>query len=322
MTSNISVIWRLPNKTQVFGLEEGEGSDAFIFAPFQSDLHTYLLKGNIQSVNDKAIQDFFSEWKLAASKNENSSADETYLNNVEQAKNAILNHQFEKVVLARNRFLSGTFDYEKVFHALLKSYPEAFVYAIYLQGDNCMMGASPEQFLQKKDSCLYTEALGGTLVDGQFSEKEVKEHEHIRRFMADKFTQLDFDFAIEPSIVKKAGSLSHLQSKIKAKSKDGKSHHQLIKALHPTPAICGLPKEQAMDFIIKNEDFEREYYGGYLGPVFSNGNFSWFVNLRSGKIFKNGVLLYAGAGINEMSIAKDELLETNRKMGVLESCLS
>jgi isochorismate synthase len=321
MSANISVIWRMPNETQVFALEEGEGADAFIYAPFLSELHTYLLKGKIQSLDDYSIHAFFSDWKLANSQNEVSSDDEVYLNNVEKAKSAIINQQIEKVVLARNRFLSGTFKYEKVFHALLKNYPEAFVYAIYIQRDNCMMGASPEQFLQKKEDCLYTEALGGTLVDGQFSEKEVKEHEHIRSFMAEKFTQLDFDFAIEPFIVKKAGSLSHLQSKMKAKAKDGKSHHQLIKALHPTPAICGLPKEQAMDFILKNEDFEREYYGGYLGPVFSNGDFSWFVNLRSGKLFKNGVLLYAGAGINEMSVAADELEETKRKMSVLESCL-
>lgn len=312
----------MPNETQVFGLEEGEGTDAFIYAPFLSELHTYLLKGKVQALQEHSIHAFFSDWKLANSQNEVSSDDDVYLKNVEKAKSAIINHEFKKVVIARKRFLSGTFDYEKVFHALLKNYPEAFVYAIYIQGDNCMMGASPEQFLQKKDAFLYTEALGGTLVDGQFSEKEIKEHQHIRSFISDQLTNLNFDFTIEPYAIKKAGSLSHLQSKIKAKAKDGKSHHQLIKALHPTPAICGLPKEESMDFILKNEDFEREYYGGYLGPVFSNSNFSWFVNLRSGKLFKNGVLLYAGAGINEMSIAKDELLETNRKMGVLESCLS
>jgi isochorismate synthase len=321
MSLNISVIWRMPNETQVFGLEEGEGSDAFIYAPFLSELHTYLLKGKIQSLDEHSIHAFFSDWKLANSQNEVSSDDEVYLKNVEKAKSAIINQQFEKVVLARKRFLSGTFEYEKVFHHLMSAYPEAFVYAIFINSDNCMMGASPEQFLQKKADYLFTEALGGTLVDGQFSEKEIKEHQHIRTFISDQLTNLNFDFTIEPYAIKQAGSLSHLQSKIMAKAKDGKSHHQLMNVLHPTPAICGLPKAAALTFIKENEDFERAYYGGYLGPVFSYGDFSWFVNLRSGKLLKDGVVLYAGAGINEMSIAADELEETKRKMSVLESCL-
>jgi isochorismate synthase len=85
-------------------------------------------------------------------------------------------------------------------------------------------------------------------------------------------------------------------------------------AMHPTPAVCGLPREKAKRFIDNFENFDRKYYAGFLGPVFSNGDFYSMVNLRCTEAYHSCYVLYAGAGVNAMSVAKDELLEIKRKL--------
>jgi isochorismate synthase len=95
----------------------------------------------------------------------------------------------------------------------------------------------------------------------------------------------------------------------------------LLERLHPTPAVCGFPKGSAMQFIIENEAFERGYYAGFLGPVSHDNHQQLFVNLRSGMGYQNGLMLMAGAGINEMSVEEDEWVETERKMDTLLNCV-
>ena len=96
---------------------------------------------------------------------------------------------------------------------------------------------------------------------------------------------------------------------------------ELLKHLHPTAAICGLPFQAAYDFIQTEEGFDRNYYAGYLG--FRHGNdFNFYVNLRCAEIFNNGALLFAGAGINKDSDPDCEWNETNEKLDTLRSRLS
>jgi isochorismate synthase len=102
---------------------------------------------------------------------------------------------------------------------------------------------------------------------------------------------------------------------------DSNKVNQLLERLHPTPAVCGFPKESALNFIKENEAFDRGYYSGFLGPVSHENHQQFFVNLRSGMCYQNGLMLMAGAGINEMSVEEDEWVETERKMDTLLNCV-
>ena len=90
--------------------------------------------------------------------------------------------------------------------------------------------------------------------------------------------------------------------------------------LHPTSAVCGMPKETAMKFVLANENFSRELYSGYLGPVNIGGETHLFVNLRCVKIVENEITFFAGAGITEDSDPEKEFLETETKMDSLINC--
>ena len=97
-----------------------------------------------------------------------------------------------------------------------------------------------------------------------------------------------------------------------------------VESLHPTPAVAGQPKEDAISFIRELEEHHREYYTGYLGPVGPRDTIDLFVNLRSVKITPGFLAMYVGGGITLESIPEDEWEETELKaastLNIIQSC--
>ena len=102
--------------------------------------------------------------------------------------------------------------------------------------------------------------------------------------------------------------------------------------MHPTPAVCGLPKDQAKAFIVENEKYDRGFYTGYLGELNSSfgtdsGSSDLFVNLRCMQIDldknKNNtpVYLYMGCGITKDSIPEKEWSESSNKSTTMKKVL-
>jgi isochorismate synthase len=92
----------------------------------------------------------------------------------------------------------------------------------------------------------------------------------------------------------------------------------MLKLLHPTSAICGMPKNEAMTFLKQKEGFERQFFGGFLGPVNVDNLTALYVNLRCGQLQKDTMLLYAGAGVTIDSKPDREWEETEVKCETLE----
>ena len=88
----------------------------------------------------------------------------------------------------------------------------------------------------------------------------------------------------------------------------------MLELLHPTSAVCGMPRELADEFIKANEGYQRSLYAGFLGPVGFEGNTDLFVNLRCMQIDNEKARLFAGAGITEYSNPEKEFQETSSKM--------
>ena len=91
--------------------------------------------------------------------------------------------------------------------------------------------------------------------------------------------------------------------------------------MHPTPAVCGLPKEAAKFFILQNEKYDRTYYSGFLGEINDDFDTELFVNLRCAKIEKNVAQIYVGGGITKESNPEKEWLETHLKTNTIKSIL-
>ena len=91
----------------------------------------------------------------------------------------------------------------------------------------------------------------------------------------------------------------------------------MLDLLHPTSAVCGMPKEFAKEFIRSHEKFDREFFSGYLGPVNLDEETHLFVNLRCMQLNHSNATLYAGAGVTEDSIPHNEWVETQLKCDTL-----
>ena len=93
----------------------------------------------------------------------------------------------------------------------------------------------------------------------------------------------------------------------------------LLKLLHPTPAVCGLPKEEAYRFILDNEGYDRSYYSGFIGWLRPEGRTDLYVNLRCMNVKEDSLTLYAGGGLLASSELDDEFQETEKKMQTMQN---
>ena len=106
----------------------------------------------------------------------------------------------------------------------------------------------------------------------------------------------------------------HLRTDFRFHLKSEVSTAELLAKLHPTPAVCGLPKDEAKEFIIKNESIDRKYYSGFAGPLNLNGETHLYVSLRCMNIVDNQYIVYAGGGIMSESVVEEEWKETELKI--------
>jgi isochorismate synthase len=95
----------------------------------------------------------------------------------------------------------------------------------------------------------------------------------------------------------------------------------LLKKLHPTPAVGGIPVEEGMRFLAKHENLDRAYYTGFLGPVMGEDQMDLFVNLRCAQMIPKALVLYVGAGITQDSDPEKEWVETHNKSKTLLAAL-
>ena len=223
--------------------------------------------------------------------------------------------ELSKVVLSRNLDIAtNEVDVNEVLLKLRTSFPSAFVYALKTEEDGLWIGASPEVLVRKSKNQFQTVSLAGTRWENDdFTEKERIEQSVVTQSILDDLS-LSLDHASEPKEVR-FGSIRHLESKIKWQSLESLS--DISKKLHPTPAVCGLPKKAALQFINELEVYDRKLYTGYLQLEGIAEDDISFVNLRCMQLFRDHIRFYIGGGINSMSHPESEWIETEKKLETL-----
>ncbi len=263
---------------------------------------------------------------------------EEYLDLVQSSMKAIRNGLFQKVVPARSfqKKLPADFNPLKFFDRLCKTYHSAMVSLVSLPKAGTWIGATPEALLAlDRNNTFSTSALAGTqpfdrnmpLRDAAWTQKEIEEQAMVSRYIINCFKRIrlrEFE-ELGPRTIN-AGNVIHLETKYTV-NMDEVQYPQLgsvmLELLHPTSAVCGLPKIPAMEFLEKNEKIERSYYSGYLGPVNINKEVLIFVNLRCMQLVaENACVLYSGAGVTANSNPEKEWAETNLKMKTLLEVMS
>jgi isochorismate synthase len=245
---------------------------------------------------------------------------------VEKGLEQIKTGALQKVVLARTKTidLPTGFNLINTFQALRTTYPQHFVSLLSTPDYGTWLGCSPELLLKINGQELLTVALAGTKLNSQdWTAKEYEEQALVTEFIRQQLQGLgvsDFSQTLLSNL--HSGALKHLQTQFKIHLSPQQSVNQiaekLLTLLHPTPAICGLPKQQALNCIQHYESFNRQLYAGYLGPHhIHEGETQLYVNIRCMQLFAGQAVLYAGAGITLASDPEKEWEETNLKCQTL-----
>ncbi len=311
------VVWRMPNQSEIFYLSSSEnGTDKFVIMPFENNATGVILKGNTVPISISAIPDVSN---MLSSYNGSETDEETYKEWVEKSVASIKAGEVQKVVIARQKFIASNINPIDVFSKLTNDI-QAFVYLYCLNNGDIMIGASPEKLVVQNNKSIAIDALGGTKQAYGYSKKEYVEHQQIVGYIENVLKAQNIEYSQYPSVSLKAGRVEHLHTKFSASKPSFDNILKIVNALHPTPAVCGFPLNKAYKLITQIEDFDRKKYAGYLG-ILNEGNIQLFVNLRCAEVYKNGYLLYAGAGLNELSVAEDEWRETEMKMQTISQFL-
>lgn len=336
------VLYRKPNETLVnawfqkndfLHTTKDLNTSCFVFAPFFGEDKVVFYPNECHLFQEELIPNVtLSEKEMIL---ENPTVDkEFHIQLVQKGIDAILDGKMQKVVLSRTERVDiDDKSYELYYQRFLQKYTTAFVYWWYHPKIGMWMGATPEQLVQAEENIVKTVALAGTMVNKGvdlkeviWGQKEQEEQKVVTDFIVNRLQPLSTQVYQTEPFTYKAGSLLHIKTDIEAQLKVEHSVQEVINALHPTPALCGFPKEEARDFIIENEGYNREFYGGYLGEwEIDNLHYAkttdLFVNLRCMKIQNNQAYLFLGGGVNKDSDPVSEYYETVNKSKTVKSIL-
>lgn len=241
---------------------------------------------------------------------------------------------YEKIVLARalDLEIGEVLNPLDVANRLRDVHPRCSIYAFQNQHGRSFVGASPERLVSGQDGRLEVDAVAGSRrrgpsarEDAAFSgellesEKDLREHQHVVDAIVRRLDPVarDLSYSDTPSLMR-LSNVQHLCTSIRAQVRENTHILDVAGALHPTPAVGGSPRDQAVPRIRDLEGFDRGLFAGVLGWFSGETTGELIVGLRCAELSPQKTLrVYAGAGIVRGSVPLHEREETEVKMRAL-----
>lgn len=277
--------------------------------------HFYLVESQVSQLN---------RWKIIDSHH--------FQTAVVSALKSIQNRAYKKLVLAHAIDVHAElpFQWSQSLHHLRQLHPDCAVFSIS-NGSQSFIGASPERLLSICQRHLITDALAGSASRGRTmtedmelaerliqNEKEQREHRLVVEFIRQELLNLGLHpSAAKQPTLRRLANIQHLHTPIQASLPSDLHPMQLVAALHPTPAVAGMPRQTACEQILRYEQFDRSLYAAPLGWVDAAGNAEFIVGIRSALLDGCHARLYAGAGIVAGSDPEREFAEVKLKLQAL-----
>ena len=238
---------------------------------------------------------------------------------IEHSYKAFSSGQLKKIVIARQTKVHIPHHPLEVLRTVREQQSASFDFAFSPYGQDFFIGCSPELLLSIDNQTIQTEALAGTRPKEAspdellHSDKDQREHRFVLNHIIDRLHLLctSTHRSAKP-IVSTHNLVIHLKTSIEGTIKDGVTPHDLITALHPTPAVSGFPQQESIRLIEQWEGFDRGWYAGPVGWL-SNNAAELAVGIRSALFQNNQCLVWAGAGIVEGSQPEQEWQEIEAK---------
>lgn len=324
-------------------LRELNSLNGFIMTPFNTDLEKknshpiILIKPSILLDDTNYINYLLKKSMHEESQNKKISFDiiedkEKYEIIFNIFHDQLNNNNFSKLVLSRECKirLDENAPIATLFNKALQN-ENCFVYLCHTPQTGTWLGCSPELLLRNRGNKWNTVSLAGTRkninINTDWDEKNKKEQDIVTQYIMNILNKFSSDVHKSKTFTSIAGSIQHLKTDFSFTLKDSDLEKNkldylidLINELFPTPAVCGLPKDSAREFIAKHEGYTRGYYSGIIGYLTPN-KIDLFVNIRCMKISNRQVSLFAGGGLLPSSDMETEWKETQNKMQAMISLL-
>lgn len=336
---------------RLLSCRELNGQQGFVLAPFHVSAEHPILLIRPDVVQQMTLDDLYAQTGNASSVplqqkdtfSCESEPDTDYSIDFANFHAQLSNGVFCKIVLSRSKSLprEHQVDVRQLFCQACRLYPRLFIALVSLNDGTCWLTATPEILLEGIGTRWRTVALAGTMqlqgdeLQGEgehvrWSAKNIQEQRYVATYIAQCLEQFSLDFVEEGPRTVRAANLVHLRSDFTFTLDDASCVGDLLNTLHPTPAVCGLPKHDTFEFILKNEHTPRQYYSGFMGPLAlpckpglsTDSSTHLYVSLRCMQITDNAYRLYAGGGLLKDSQLEQEWQETEAKMQTMRGLLN
>jgi isochorismate synthase len=329
------VVYRKPNDDKIFGVYQSNDNLHEIIDFFEKGIafcsfdgnHNYIIPIDISEtfVFKNEFKDIISDPTSEVLENFNDK--KTFENKVIHAIEVINNGDFKKLVLSRKELVAiHVLDLQGIISKLFSQYQSAFRYCFFHPKIGLWFGATPEQFLQVNNENFKTVALAGTQkfngsIEVVWQNKELEEQKFVSDFISENLKKYIQNIEISTPFSVRAANLVHLKSEVSGTFKNNVHLKEVISILHPTPAVCGLPKAASMQYIKQHENYDREFYSGFIGELNVENKSDLFVNLRCMKIENQFAHIFIGCGITKDSVPESEFQETVNKSMTMKNVL-
>ena len=328
------------------GLEELNGKEGFVFAPFVADSKhpVVLIHSDYTATGWKDICNALSQFEASHSEEwtMEENANLPLEHNTDEAERkskytdafnrfiAPLNEKtYSKLVLSRSatHALPQEFSPIRTFVKACNAYPRMMISLCHTPVTGTWIGSTPEIILSGQDTKWHTVALAGTMpieneqIPTELSDKNREEQAYVSEYLRATIRQFGKNITEKGPYTARAGQLVHLKTDFHFKMQDTSHLGDVLKSLHPTPAVCGIPKADTYQFICNEEGYDRQYYSGIIGRLNPAADTQLYVNLRCMRIDKHTATLFAGSGILASSTAESEWEETCEKMKTMQTIL-
>ena len=324
---------------ELYSFDQLAGEEGFVIAPFSPTTNCPIVVLHPDECSTHSIPTL-EKCELYLNQPNNPPQRKAYSEVFGKFHAALLNQQFSKLVLSRTEehTLHITEDQAKqlFLHACAK-YPHLFVALINTPTTGIWLMATPETLIEQTEEGWKTMALAGTqriekkcfcsVNTGDspqnlavvWQEKEQKEQQIVTDYIVECLKKVDTKISVSKPHTVFSAELAHLRTDISFHLTNKTQLGKLLNSLHPTPAVCGLPQQEAKEFILKNEGYHRKYYSGFVGMMNVN-NFKThlFVTLRCLNIAQEHITFYAGGGLLAASKEENEWQETENKLRTMK----
>ena len=338
-------IYRLPHEDHATLIRQTDGEPAeylscaelngrrgFVVAPFQISAKQPILLIRPDSIETVPCE---ADGGCVESLGRTNAPDPNYAIDFANFHSQLVSGNFRKIVLARcvDEESPDVIPPLQLFHRACKLYPRMFIALVSTAKSGCWLTATPEILLEGNAEAWRTIALAGTMkLEGEhlagegetatWSTKNIQEQRIVATDITECLEQFTGEFPEEGPRTVRAANLVHLRSDFTFSLPDNQHLGDLLHALHPTPAVCGLPKRETFEFITHNEHTPRRYYSGFMGMLDPERETHLYVSLRCMNIEGKQYHLYAGGGLLKDSQEEQEWQEPEAKLETMRRCIA